>query len=169
MSNWSSFVDVLQARASTTPDRLAFRFLDDGVDSRELTYGELDLAARSIAARLQEDGCRGERVVLLYPPGLDYVAAFFGCLYAEAIAVPAYPPINPRQMARLGSLLQDAGPRFILSTAAIAEAGLQLADAAGELGSAARASRWIATDGPAAPSDAAWVPAQPSAETRYQP
>src|SRR5438309_1658716 len=149
MSAWSSFVDLLQTRALTSADRLAFRFLEDGVDSREITYGELDLAARRIAARLQGYACRGERAVLLYPPGLEYVAAFFGCLYAEAIAVPAYPPMNPRQMARLEALLHDADPKFILSTTAIAQAGEQLSGMAGA--ARAQAAGWIVTHPPEAP------------------
>jgi non-ribosomal peptide synthetase component E (peptide arylation enzyme) len=65
------------------------------------TYGELELRARTVAARLQEIGVRGERVLLLYPPGLDFAAGLFGCFYAGAIAVPAFPPRRNRTR-RLG-------------------------------------------------------------------
>ncbi len=84
-----------------------------------LTYGELDARARSIGALLQEHGARGERALLLYPPGLEYIAAFFGCLYAGAVAVPAYPPRLNRSLPRLRSILEDALPQVALTTAAI--------------------------------------------------
>ena len=65
-----------------------------------LSYAGLDERARAIAALLQEHGAAGERVLLLYPPGLDYIAAFFGCLYAGVVAVPAYPPrLTPQPAA----------------------------------------------------------------------
>ena len=57
-----------------------------------LTRGELDRRARALAARLQARGLAGRRALLLYPPGLEFIAAFFGCLYAGVVAVPAYPP-----------------------------------------------------------------------------
>ncbi len=86
-----TLVELLRRRARHEPRRAAYTFLTDG-EEVHLTYGELDRRARAIAALLQEMGAGGERVLLLYPPGLDYIAAFFGCLYAGAVAVPAYPP-----------------------------------------------------------------------------
>jgi acyl-CoA synthetase (AMP-forming)/AMP-acid ligase II len=96
-------IAYLQHRAATDPDRPAFIWLHDGeIASRQITYGELDRHARSIAARLSAAAERGSRALLLYEPGLDYTAAFFGCLYAGIIAVPAYlPPIwSPRRTPR---------------------------------------------------------------------
>ncbi|MCC2650942.1 MAG: hypothetical protein K0Q60_1097 [Microvirga sp.] len=99
------------------PDQRAYTFLADGeLDARHVTYGELDTQARGIAARLQALGATGARALLLYPPGLDYIAAFFGCLYAGAIAVPAYPPQRRRTLPRLKAILADAGPKVILTT-----------------------------------------------------
>jgi acyl-CoA synthetase (AMP-forming)/AMP-acid ligase II len=116
----SNLVDVLLERAARTPDLLAFRFLEDGLDREStLTYGELGAKARAIAAALQDRGARGERALLLYPPGTEYVAAFFGCLLAGAVAVPAYPP-TPRTMPRLLAVLADSGARFGLTTGEIA-------------------------------------------------
>ena len=66
----------------------------------ELTYEDLDRHARLIAARLQSLDIEGERVLLLYPPGLEYIGAFFGCLYAGAIAIPVYPPRLNRNLLR---------------------------------------------------------------------
>ena len=116
----ASLVEVLRHRASLQPDRLAYRFLADGeVEEATLTYAELDRRARGVAAFLQSLGARGERVLLLYPASLDYVAAFYGCLLAGAVAVPAYPPRPNRPMPRIRAIVADAQARFALTTTAV--------------------------------------------------
>lgn len=92
-----TLADVLRRRAEEQPDRLAYAFLPDGElrgeeTEQRLTYAELHAHATSLAARLQQMGAQGSRALLLYPTGLDYVTAFFGCLCAGTVAVPAYPP-----------------------------------------------------------------------------
>ncbi|MCU4787395.1 AMP-binding protein, partial [Bacillus cereus] len=112
----TSLVELLQYRAKEQGDVTAFQFLRDGEEDKiSLTYGELDLRARAIGAWLQDRGAKNERVLLLYPPGIDYLAAFFGCLYAGAIAVPAYPPSSNRLMPRLKVILEDAEAKYILT------------------------------------------------------
>src|SRR5690242_13652205 len=89
----ATLIDLLKERADRQPDQPAYTFLQDGeMDEVHLTYGELDRQARAIGALLQNVGTIGSRALLLYPPGLAYVAAFFGCLYAGVVAVPVYPP-----------------------------------------------------------------------------
>ena len=92
----STLAGLLRARAAAQPDREAYLFLGDGeiheaheVETERLTWGELDGRARAIAAALRESVAPGGRALLLYPPGLEFVAAFFGCLYAGVVAVPA--------------------------------------------------------------------------------
>src|SRR5262245_33863407 len=88
-------VDLLRERADELSSQLAFRYLSTGdVEGGvvEWSYAELDRRARFVAARLSEATERGERALLLFAPGLDFVAAFFGCIYAGLVAVPAYPP-----------------------------------------------------------------------------
>jgi acyl-CoA synthetase (AMP-forming)/AMP-acid ligase II len=105
----STLTDLLSWRALEQPERVAYTFLKDGeTDAVHLTYGELDRKARAIAAHLQVLGATGERVLLLYPSGLEYIAAFFGCLYAAAVAVPAYPPRLNRSVERLQAIVDDA-------------------------------------------------------------
>ena len=88
----STLIELLRWRALHQPDRVAYTFLVDGeTEEINLTYGELDRQARSISAALQIQGLSGERILLLYPPGLEFISAFFGCLYTKAVAVPAYP------------------------------------------------------------------------------
>lgn len=119
LSEPSTLVDLLRQRGSKQPERLAYTFLTDGEEEAcRLTYRELDQKARAIGAALQSLAEMGERALLLYPPGLEYIAAFFGCLYAGVVAVPAY-PLRPNQsLARLQTILGDAEVRVVLTTSA---------------------------------------------------
>ncbi|HEV2844920.1 MAG TPA: amino acid adenylation domain-containing protein, partial [Thermoanaerobaculia bacterium] len=115
----ATLAEALRLRAALSPERRAYTFLADGEDEAEhLNYRELDERARAIAAALRRTCGTGDRALLLFPPGLDFVAAFFGCLYAGVIAVPAYPPRSPRMLPRLQSILEDSEPAAALSTSA---------------------------------------------------
>ncbi|MCQ8129233.1 non-ribosomal peptide synthetase, partial [Methylomonas rivi] len=116
-----SLADVLQCRAACHPHRTAYTFLDFGASGpQSLTYAELNRNAKQLAAQLQQLGMRNEPALLLYPPGLDYIVAFFACLYAGTIAVPAYPPSNNRHMPRLLAILNDSKAKIVLTTGQIA-------------------------------------------------
>lgn len=111
----------MRYRAQIQPDRLAYRFLQDGDDeTARLSYGQLDQQAQAIAAQLQSLNLAGERALLLYPSGLDFVAAFFGCLYASVVAIPAYPPRPNQKMMRLEAIVADAEAKLVLTTSALA-------------------------------------------------
>ena len=116
---WVSLVELLRHRAQEEPEACLFTFLSDGDDKacQTLTRGELDRQACAIATRLQElePGSSGARALLLYPPGLEFITAFFGCLYAGVVAVPAYLPRVNRPMTRLRSLVVDADPCAVLT------------------------------------------------------
>jgi acyl-CoA synthetase (AMP-forming)/AMP-acid ligase II len=119
----ATIFDILRWRALNQPEKRAYTFLVDGeLAVAHLSYAELDLRARAIGARLQRLGAQGERVLLLFPPGLEYIAAFFGCVYAGAVAVPAYPP-HPtrvdRTSFRLRVIARDARPLVALTTSSI--------------------------------------------------
>src|SRR5918999_3494125 len=93
----STLVELLCWRALHQPERPAYTFLTDEEQKEvHLTYEELDRRARAIANFHQSRGMMGARALLLHPPGLDYIAALFGCLYAKVVAIPAY-PIHPTQ------------------------------------------------------------------------
>jgi acyl-CoA synthetase (AMP-forming)/AMP-acid ligase II len=112
--------EMLVLRAASDPHRRAFLYVEDeGGVEQGMTFAELDRRARAIAAALEARGARGERVLLLFPSGLDYIAAFYGCLYAGAIAVPAYPP-DPkrldRSLQRVMAIVADCTPKLVLTT-----------------------------------------------------
>ncbi len=98
--------------------RRAYAFLGDGeAEESSVNYGELDRQARAVAARLQALGVAGgERALLFYPPGLEYVATFLGCLYAGVVAVPAYPPRLNRPISRLRAIVADSQATAALTT-----------------------------------------------------
>lgn len=110
-------VTLLRQRAQTQAERRAYTFLLDGEQEEEtFSWSQLDQRARAIAARLQRTVALGDRVLLLYPPGLEYIAAFFGCIYAGAVAVPAYPPRHNRNQLRLQTLVTDAQAQTALTS-----------------------------------------------------
>ena len=150
----TTFVELLSERATYQADELLFAFLADGEsDEAHLTYAELDRQARAIAANLQAMGLGGERALLLYPAGLDFIAAFFGCLYAGVVAVTAYPPRMNRSLGRIDAIVADAGAKIALTTAVVQE---RIAASAAQSADLANL-KWLATDQVARGDEAGWV------------
>ncbi len=117
---FSTLVDALSKRARQQPDKKAYTFLKDGeVEVNAFTYEELERLAQAIAAKLQSCDAVGQRALLLYPPGLEFIAAFFGCLLAGVIAVPAYPPRANQSISRLLAIAKDAEATFALTTTSV--------------------------------------------------
>ncbi|MEG4112400.1 MULTISPECIES: amino acid adenylation domain-containing protein [unclassified Microcoleus] len=138
----TNLVELLQNRALHQPEQ-KYTFLSDGkTETASLTYRELDAIARSHAVRLQTLGVTGERALLLFPPGFDYLAAFFGCLYAKAIAVPLYPPKLKRNLAKISAIALDAGATVAIAPARHLENLEQLCEQSPEL----KAMRWLSAE-----------------------
>ena len=113
----STLVEMVRHRARTQPKDIAFCYLVDGeLEQVDLTYEELDRQARAIGAWLMSRGLAGERALLLYPAGLEFIAGFLGCLYAGVVAVPVYPPRRNRSMARIEAIADDAEAKVALTT-----------------------------------------------------
>jgi amino acid adenylation domain-containing protein len=113
-----TFVDLLTYRAEVQPDALAFRFLSYSADSVEedtITFKALDTRARLIAKQLLSTCQPGDRALMLYPSGIDFIAAYFGCLYAGVIAVPGYPPKRNQKLGRLKSLMQSCQAKVAMT------------------------------------------------------
>jgi amino acid adenylation domain-containing protein len=154
----SSLVEVLRGWAVARSERTVYTFLDSrGEESGSLSFGELDRRARAIAATLDKHGAAGERALLLYPPGLDFIAGFFGCLYAGTIAVPAYPP-RPRSGSRLRPIAADSGARIVLTNRAAIDRLTPLAGQVPELA----AATWLATDDLPAGVEEEWREVRPA-------
>ncbi|OIJ93000.1 non-ribosomal peptide synthetase [Streptomyces monashensis] len=117
-----TLVGILRDRADTTPHRTALEFVLDDGSEHALGYAALDRRVRAVAAALTERGLRGERVLLLFPPGEDYVTAFLGCLYAGAVAVPVYVPTGRRGLSAVLATAADAGTVLALSSREVTEA-----------------------------------------------
>src|SRR5215217_5416814 len=141
-----TLVDHLRAVLLRHPGSRTYRFLADGEgDPAELADAELDRRARALAVQLRERHGPGERVLIVCPPGLDYVTAFVACLYAGLIAVPVYPP-NPallkRTLPRLVAVIEDARPAVVLAPELVVAMAGSLAELAPGLGTLS----WAAID-----------------------
>jgi acyl-CoA synthetase (AMP-forming)/AMP-acid ligase II len=112
-------MELLRWRAAKIGDKRGFTYVEDGERKEtHLTYSELDVRARMVAAQLQQiaHARHGERAILLYPPGLDALPAFFGCQYAGVVAVPVIPP-RPGQPPRdILAIAKDSQPRMLLTS-----------------------------------------------------
>ncbi|MDC0937325.1 AMP-binding protein, partial [Pirellulales bacterium] len=145
----TNFVEVLRQNVDGRPEMTAFRFVRDdrsvgenGSVEQTLTYRQVDECARAIAVELQERQLCGERALLIYDPGLSFVTAFLGCLYAGVLAVPTYLPRGGRRPTLLKAVADDAQPAVVLTSAAlISQLRHRLAEH-----SLLEASEWLATD-----------------------
>ncbi|MBK7199802.1 AMP-binding protein [Candidatus Amarolinea dominans] len=160
-----TLVDILQQRAAQEPARVTYTFLHEGErPTVTLTCHQLDASARAIAAHLRRTLPAGARVLLLYPAGLEFISAFFGCLYAGVIAVPA-PLLGTltlkNSLARLQSIVDDAQASAVLTLTNIVS---QIEGTAHEL-PALRTIPWLATDALSAdePGDTANIRVAPDA------
>ncbi len=115
-TEFSSLVDVLRHRAAEQPDDPAYIFLPDrGAERPSLSFAELYARARGVAVSLAERGQKGDRAVLLFSPGLDFIVAFFACLLAGVIAVPLMVPRRAGSRDASAAILADCSPRFAMT------------------------------------------------------
>ena len=149
-----SIVDLSRRWAATTPGALAFVSLRDGEDEEaRVTVAELDSSARTMAAFLQRRTSPGDRILLAYPSGIEFVSAFLGALYAGLVPVPVSLPRHPRNLARFQAIAADCGARLGLTDRATAPKlhDWQASDDAGSL-------EWLSTDRDLEISPESWQP-----------
>ncbi|MDJ0592499.1 MAG: fatty acyl-AMP ligase [Pleurocapsa sp. MO_226.B13] len=115
-NKFATLLDLLNYRVQQQSDQTAYTFIQKGEEIGKISYQELEQKAKAIATSLQSLDLAGERALLLYPPGLEFVNAFFGCLYAGVVAVPAYPPRRNQNMSRLKALVTEAKAKVALTT-----------------------------------------------------
>lgn len=152
-TNFSSLMEPLSYRDLTQPEKLAFTFLQDGeTEEASLTYQELDQRSKATAVQLQSLHANGSCSLMLYPPGLEFFTAFFGCLYAGVVVVPAYPPRPIQSMFRLQAIIADAQAAVVLTTTTI------LVNIEGQFSQnpSLQTLRWLTTDNIASELASSW-------------
>ena len=138
-----TLVDILRNQVESQPNQTVYNFLVDGErEEISLTYGQLEQKAKAIATYLQSISSPQDRVLLLFPAGLDYITAFFGCLYAGVIAIPAYPPRPNRSLSRIHNILQNAETNLALTNSETLDSLERQLERTPEL----KNLHWIATD-----------------------
>ncbi|MGW7100140.1 AMP-binding protein [Streptomyces sp. NPDC054838] len=119
---FASIPAALSHWAAHRPDEVAFTFVGAELKvEQHVTYRGLETSALKVAAALQATAARGERVLLLFPPGHDYLVAFLGCLYAGVVAVPLYLPRPGAKIDRIEAVVRSCRPTHALTTRELAE------------------------------------------------
>ncbi len=111
-----TMVDLLRQQAARFGDRTAFVYLDDLAGEQSISFRQLDLEAKAIAVHLRARVQPGDCALLVYPAGLEFISAFFGCLYAGVVAVPATYPKPRRPLPRMASIARDSRSTVALTT-----------------------------------------------------
>jgi acyl-CoA synthetase (AMP-forming)/AMP-acid ligase II len=138
----SSLTDALRYWTEQQPQEVAYYYTDGEDKETSLTYEQFDRHARAIAARLVDMGMTGERALLLYPQGLEFIVAWFGCLYAGVVAVPAYPPRRNRNTKRIEAISNDATAKIALTEHDVLDRIEDLLEEEPNL----KQLKWLATD-----------------------
>jgi len=111
----NSIIELIRFRAQYQTDDIAYIHIKDQKDKKEIiTYGEFEQRIKKLAAKLQLYDVQGERIVLMYPSGIDYIVAYFAVIFSGAIAVPVYEPRQSSHFNRLTNILEDASPKLLL-------------------------------------------------------
>jgi len=110
-----SIIELIRFRALHQTDDIAYIHIKDNKDNKEnITYGEFEQRIKALAAKLQSYDIQGERIILMYPSGIDYIVAYFAVIYSGAIAVPVYEPRQSIHFKRLINILEDSSPKLLL-------------------------------------------------------
>ncbi len=142
-ARFRNLTELLRARATEHGPRIAFRYLADGENEESrITYAELEWRARAIASALAPQAVPGDRALLFYSGGLDFIAAVWGCIYSGVVAVPVFPARLHRQIPRLLAIAEDSEAKFALTTKKIRRQAEDLFKRAPEL----KKLQWLATD-----------------------
>jgi len=122
--DFTSLNEVLAFNAKHQPEKTQYNFISfpdrNSRKESKLTSAEFEVRVKCLAAKLQEENFQGERALLVYPPGMDYIIAFFACLYAGVVAVPTYPPLTKQLASRLKAIAIDSSAKLVLTTEFIA-------------------------------------------------
>lgn len=122
VNNCTTYTEVIKNRVKNHPDHIVYRFLEDGInESGFFTYSELEKRSKALGAAMQSIGSKGDTVLLLFQPGLEYIASLFACFYTGFIGIPAYPPRRNRGMDRIFTILEDSKTDICLISKSVYE------------------------------------------------
>lgn len=108
---------LFERRTEEYRDKVIYHYLEDGLnETSRITFGEMNRQVKAVAAYLQQKYRKGDRAVMLYPSGINFIVSLFGCFYSGIIGVPAYPPRKNRLFDRFEAIMKDSAPSFILTT-----------------------------------------------------
>ena len=139
----SNMIDVIRHWTAIKPDEEILRFYPQGEgDSEAYSYQAFDSRCQAIASQLQP--YKGQRLILLFHSGMEFLEAFFACFYAGVIAVPAYPPRRNQNLDRLLSMINDCRPQAFLSCDAVLQQAKPLCEEVFD--TATLTLPWINTD-----------------------
>lgn len=118
-----SIINVIEKNARLYPEKIAYRFLNDMlVETSLCSYSDLIKKAKNVAGYLIDKSAQGERVLLLFNPGLDFIIAFFACLYANCVPVPCYSArVVVKNLKRFLAIIEDTDARFVLTDEGLSE------------------------------------------------
>jgi 8-amino-7-oxononanoate synthase/acyl carrier protein len=150
----TTLIDALRYWTEQQPQEVAYYYTDGEDEETSLTYEQFDRHARAIAARLVDLGMTGERALLLYPQGLEFIVAWFGCLYAGVVAVPAFPPRRNRNMERISAISDDCQAKVALTEHDVLNRIEDVLEEAPHL----KQLKWLATDRIPDSEGAGWNP-----------
>ena len=121
INNFNNLVELFQIRCEQCPDSPLYYFSNTGLvqDNVVYTYLDFEKTVKSIAALIQKNTTPGDRVLLIFEPGIEYILTFWACLYAGVLSVPAYPPANKNTVEKLQAIIESAEPKIILSNKSI--------------------------------------------------
>ena len=142
-----SLVDHVRSDAEHYPGESAFAFLRDDPAEETLTRAELWDRVSRASAEIRSFASAGDRALIAYPPGFDFIVALLGCMHAGVVAVPVYPPTVSQKLERLESLVADSNPAL-----AIGDTNVSKIVANPILSERLRQLRWIQADGTSARS-----------------
>ncbi len=136
-----TLTELLDKRVAQFSDRVAYVYEDEKGNTSELTCRQLRDRSLAVASQLSKQADVGDRALLVYPPGLDFISSFFGCLYAGILPVPATYPKPRRPLPRADIIAMDCQPKLVLTHSSVLE-GLNLEEQSPYLANVP----WEATD-----------------------
>ncbi len=152
----NTFADIVEFRAKSEPTKEAFSYFTDGEDEHiSWSYQDLKNAIAFVANHLNQHNVIGRQVVLLFEPGLAFIAAYLATISSGAIAVPSHPPMGKRQIKRLRDLIENSEPALVIYSDVIKSSTPQLAAVMEE--SQQTGIEFAEVNVPAKPTEMEWV------------